>query len=383
MSIDGVGRGVARPVTPRPVDGLPESAPSKNKLASTARPQATADLFESKRAHSTGPLDIGPVAGGANLPAMQSNTGTVQAGTVTLDDATKLARGALKVEPGPDGQLDPKKYDGMYLGADGYAYPPDKFTLAEVPPFKPEHPVANPTPTTYYVNGILTKPLGDDNAPGEAQKLANKTGTNVVPIYNATEGQPADITQTAMDRLGVGDNKAATTLANAVYNDLQAGKKVNVIGYSQGGAVASYAMRQVDERIKQDMGGFWGNLPVFGDGNRDKREALLGNVNVTTFAGAGKTFPDGPKYTFYVNNQDPVPTWLGAHELNPLTDTVTSILSILNPWIGAANGGSSMQAPEGSTIHTFDSEGTDPEVFSINGKHGINTYMGNIQDTVP
>lgn len=48
-----------------------------------------------------------------------------------------------------------------------------------MPPFTPDKPVSNPPPTTYYVNGILTEPLGDEHAAGEAQKLANKTGTNV------------------------------------------------------------------------------------------------------------------------------------------------------------------------------------------------------------
>ncbi|NRD65451.1 PE-PPE domain-containing protein [Corallococcus exiguus] len=366
MSIDGVGRGGVRQVTPRAVEG--QSGPvAKNALA---RPLAAKDVFEAKSAQSSS-------SGNANLPPIQSNTGTVQAGTVQLDDATKVARGALKI----DSNADPKTYDGMYLGSDGYAYPPDKFSVSEVPPFKPEKPIASPTPTTYHVNGILTQPQGDGNATGEAQKLANETGTNVVPIYNATEGLPADVTQTGLDRLGLGDNKAAQTLADAIYRDLQAGKKVNVTGYSQGGAIVSSALRDVDNRIKDDMGGFWGNLPVFGDGNRDKREALLGNINVSTFAGAGKTFPDGPKYTFYVNKQDPVPTWLGTHAFNPVTDIVSGIASGLFPGIGILNGGPSTQYPEGATIHTFDSAGNG-EVFALDGKHGIDTYLNNIQDAV-
>lgn len=365
MAIEGVGRGAIRPATPRPADETSAPGATRNTVA---RPQMTADAFEAKRASATG-----PVAGNANLPPVQSNTGTVQAGTVTLDEATKVARGALKV----DANADPKSYDGMYLGSDGYAYPPDAFSISEVPPFKPQKPVASPTPTTYHVNGILTKPQDDM---GEAQKLANETGTNVVPIYNATEGLPADVAQTGLDRLGLGNNKAAQTLADAVYNDLQAGKKVNVTGYSQGGAVVSSALRAVDHRVKEDMGGFWGNLPVFGEGNRQKREALLGNINVSTFAGAGKTFPDGPKYTFYVNKQDPVPTWLGTHEFNPVTDIVTGIVSGLFPSIGIINGGPSTQAPKGATVHTFDSAGTNEDVFNVDGKHGINTYLNNIRD---
>jgi hypothetical protein len=365
MGIDGVGKSGIRPVTPKPVSTPAPVAP-KNQVA---RPQAKADVFEA-RARSSG-----PTPGNANLPPVKSNTGTVQAGTVVLDDATKVARGALKLDP----NADPKTYDGMYLGGDGYAYPPDKFSVAEVPPFKPEQPIASPTPTTYHVNGIQTP---HTSAVSEAQKIANETGTNVVPIYNATESLAADVAQTGMDRLGLGDNKAAQTLADAIYNDLNAGKKVNVTGYSQGGAIVSSALREVDNRIKNDNGGFWGNLPIFGDDNRKKREELLGNVNATMFAGAGKTFPEGPNYTFYVNNQDPVPTWLGSHEFNPVTDIVSGIVSGLFPGIGAVNGGPSTQVPDGATIHTFDSPGSSGEVFGTDGKHGIDTYLGNIQDAV-
>ncbi|RKG91847.1 PE-PPE domain-containing protein [Corallococcus terminator] len=367
MGIDGVGKGSIRPVTPRPLDAQAAPAAAKNQVA---RPLARADVFEAKRAKSTG-----PTPGNANLPPVQSNTGTVQAGTVALTDAAKEARGALKI----DESADPTTYDGMYLGSDGYAYPPDKFSVSEVPPFHPETPIASPTPTTYHVNGIQT-PQG--SATSEAQKMANETGTNVVPIYNASESLAEDVAQTGMDRLGFGNNPAAQTLADAIYNDLKAGKKVNVTGYSQGGAIVSSALRDVDNRIKEDMGGFWGNLPILGDGNREKREELLGNVNATMFAGAGKTFPDGPNYTFYVNKQDPVPTWLGSHEFNPVTDIVTGIVSGLFPGVGLINGGPSMQAPEGSTIHTFDSPGSSGEVFGTDGKHGIDTYLGNIQDAV-
>ncbi|RYZ43766.1 MAG: PE-PPE domain-containing protein [Myxococcaceae bacterium] len=367
MGIDGVGKGSIRPVTPRPLDTQAAPVAAKNQVA---RPLARADVFEAKSARSTG-----STPGNANLPPVQSNTGTVQAGTVVLTDAAKEARGALKI----DAAADPTTYDGMYLGSDGYAYPPDRFSVSEVPPFHPDKPIASPTPTTYHVNGIQT-PQG--SATSEAQKMANETGTNVVPIYNASESLAEDVAQTGMDRLGFGNNPAAQTLADAIYNDLKAGKKVNVTGYSQGGAIVSSALREVDNRIKNDMGGFWGNLPILGDANREKREDLLGNVNATMFAGAGKTFPDGPNYTFYVNNQDPVPTWLGSHEFNPITDIVTGIVSGMFPGIGIINGGPSMQAPEGATIHTFDSPGASGEVFGTDGKHGIDTYLGNIQDAV-
>jgi hypothetical protein len=145
----------------------------------------------------------------------------------------------------------------------------------------------------------------------------------------------------------------------------------------------AHALRQVDDRIAKDNGGFFGNLPVIGDDNRRKRETLLGNVNVTSIAGAGKTFPDGPRYNFYVNNQDPVPTGLGSHGFNPVTDIASTAAAVLFPIIGVLNGGSSLQVPRGGRIHPFDASGTDPRLFSVDGRHGFNTYLSNIQDSVP
>ncbi len=372
--------------TPKPVARPePKAPPTLTSVQQQGRANAQAqreDTFTAAgpKATASSPLDVRASPTGKNLPPIESNKNTVQAGTVTLTDDEKKARGAQKVEPGTNGEIDHKRYDGMYVGSDGYAYPPDKFQVSEVPPFKPAKPISTPPPTTYHVNGIDTQILGDGNTFGEAQKLANKTGTNVVPIYNATEGLP-DALQTAGDRLGAPGNKATDTLTNAIYNDLKAGKQVNVVGYSQGGAITAHALRQVDERIANDNGGFFGNLPVVGNDNRRKREELLGNVNVTSIAGAGKTFPAGPKYNFYVNSQDPVPTLLGTHEPTLGSALIGGIVSA-SPGLGLLNGGSPFQKPPGAKIHTFDTGDSISSPLGVNGTHGFNTYLSNIQDSV-
>jgi hypothetical protein len=73
---------------------------------------------------------------------------------------------------------------------------------------------------------------------------------------------------------------------------------------------------------------------------------------------------------------------LGTHEFNPVTDIVSGIVSGLFPGIGIANGGPPILAPKGATIHTFDSPGTNGDVFAVDGKHGIDTYLGNIRHAV-
>lgn len=304
---------------------------------------------------------------GATLPPPPTRTGTVTVTGNTMTDAEKVAAGALKI----DSSAPPKTYDGMYVGSDGYAYPPDKFNVTQVPPFQPANPVSNPPPTTYFTNGILTDPSG---AMAGAQDLANHTGSNVVPIYNATEGGVTDISQTELDRINLGDNKAADTLANAISADLAAGRQVNVVGYSQGGAVVSHALQMVDQRIMDQHGGWLGNLPLIGDGNRQERERILSNVNVVGIAGAGKNFPAGPQYTFYVNQHDPVPNTLGVHAPNGLEDAVINTLTFTSPLLAVLNGGGAGFNAPGAKIYTFD----DPAQGGFT-PHYLDTYFNHIQ----
>ena len=279
------------------------------------------------------------------------------------DFAARRAQHAVKVEQG----VPPKTYDGMYIGADGYAYPPSKFKASEVPPFKPNNPpVPQPAPTQYYVNGVLTWPSGSQQAAdgtflnpeqsvqadGEAQKIANTTGTNVVLIYNATESEVADFAQAAGDVNRVGNNPAATTLANAIYDDVKAGREVRVSGYSQGGAITARALHDVRDRLYNDTGGVLGHLPGVGEGNRRELDRLMGQIKVTTYAGAGANFPDGPSYDHYVNSQDPVPNFAG---------------------VGSAN----LSHPgRGARVHTFDEAGAPgAALLSPEGVHGIGHYL--------
>jgi hypothetical protein len=298
-------------------------------------------------------------------PPPPSFTDTVTVTGNTLTDEEKIAAGAVKIEEGKP----PATYDGMYIGSDGWAYPPDKFKVTDVPPFAPSNPLSDPPPTTYYVNGINTLPGG---AMKGAQDLANHTGTNVVPIYNATEGQDADVAQVAMDRIGVGENEAADTLTDLIMADLENGKQVNVVGYSQGAAIVSRVLQEVDRRIAADQGGgVWENLPVVGE-DRKAREQIMGNINVVGIGGAGKNFPAGPQYTFYVNKQDPFANWLGVHPFNPVTDGATAAATVLFPWVAPLNGGGPGYSAPGATVHVIDEAGDPNEPYS---PHMLDTYF--------
>ncbi|SES88355.1 PE-PPE domain-containing protein [Stigmatella erecta] len=353
---------------PQPPDAVRTSAPVQGWSGQSGFDVAQANGVSPNVATAGANLRAAAQAGStATEPPIPSNTGTVQVRGNTMTDAQKTAAGALRI----DSAAPASTYDGMYVGADGYAYPPGKFDVTQVPPFEPANPVASPTPTTYFTNGINTPPAGAISA---AQDLANHTGTNVVPIYNATEGQNNDVLQTGQDRINWGDNKAVDTLANAISADLEAGRKVNVVGYSQGGAIVSHALNRVDQRIIDSQGGWTSNLPVFGDGNRREREQILSNVNVVGIAGAGKNFPAGPQYNFYVNQQDPVPNWLGVHEPNGVPDTVTNIVTGSSPLAWLINGGGAGFNAPGAQIHTFN----DP-AQGWPSNHGLDTYFRHIQ----
>lgn len=365
-----------------PQTARPTAASPHVPVASQAPASATSPGYSGKSSFTPAPSTASPSALGK--PSGAGATSGAVAGTGSDFEARK-AQYALKV----DAATDPQKYDGMYIGGDGYAYPPDKFKASEVPPFRPQNVTSQPTKTTYYVNGVLTWPTSGDHSFGdptgiqadaEAQKIANTTGTNVVLVYNATSGNPVnDFAQTEGDRLGVGEDKAAQTLSDAIYSDLKAGRNVDVAGYSQGGAIVGRALNDVNNRIYNDQGGFLGNLPPWGWQKQAEREAMLSHVNVNVFAGAGANFPDGPRYNFYVNSEDPVPNSLGVHDPDFKYDGTRGALDGLLGLTGAILDGPHHEGA-GTRIHTFDEPGVPgADLLSAEGVHGLQWYLNHYQ----
>ncbi len=98
--------------TPKPVARPePKAPPTLTSVQQQGRANAQAqreDTFTAAgpKATASSPLDVRASPTGKNLPPIESNKNTVQAGTVTLTDDEKKARGAQKVEPGTNGEID-------------------------------------------------------------------------------------------------------------------------------------------------------------------------------------------------------------------------------------------------------------------------------------
>lgn len=210
------------------------------------------------------------------------------------NNPTNAATRAAAV-PEPGGKSN-KSYDGMFLGANGQFYNPSSTSLADVPTVRPQN--GEPKGLTIFVNGVGGSPNGVSD---QMQKYANTTGNEVVGVYNAAEGFVKDILQAAGDKVDIGKNPAADSLATLVYDQLKAGGQVQIAGYSQGAAITERALDDVKNRLMLEDGM-----------SKPEAERLMGNLTVETFGGAGANFTDGPSYTHYVNRADVVPQLFGV-----------------------------------------------------------------------
>lgn len=198
-----------------------------------------------------------------------------------------------------------KEFDGHLVGAGGQTFPPGT-ALSDVPAVTPENGAANEE-TLIYINGISTDLAGQT---GSLQAIADQSGSRVVGIHNATNGFVGDILQSFVDKLDIGNNAAVDTLADTLYDELRAGRRPHVLAHSQGAIITSRAVQDVKNRLMLEDGM-----------SRRGAEWLLNNVQIETFGGASRRFPDGPQYVHYVNRNDGVPQTFGLRSwLNPFAD---------------------------------------------------------------
>jgi hypothetical protein len=203
----------------------------------------------------------------------------------------------LREETAPD-----KQFDGHFVGANGQTFPPGT-PLTEIPAVTPTGGARNKE-TLIYVNGIRTGVAGQANS---LQAIADKTGSRVIGVHNATEGFGTDVLQSLGDKLDIGNNPAVDTLADMLYNELRAGREVHLMAHSQGALVASRALQDVKNRLMLEDGM-----------SRRESETLLNNIKVETFGGAARRYTDGPRYAHYVNRNDGVPQAFGLRSwINP------------------------------------------------------------------
>jgi hypothetical protein len=250
-------------------------------------------------------------------------------GTQTLRTQT-LARAI------PSGRWFDIEYDGATLGAGGQAYSADT-PIAQIPPVTPQPGNATATDErVYLVNGIT---INREANARQAQMVANTSGASVYSIHNSTSavdptgvtGVRGDVAQTALDiaemelhgigqQVPAGGNPATVALTEKIKYDLLSSRKVHVVSYSQGSVLTSNAL----SRVKRDLMERYGY--DFSAGAQDaaaqrrnaqalqRAERTLSNVRVETCGGAASFYPDGPRYTHYVNQNDPIATTLGVSQ---------------------------------------------------------------------
>lgn len=199
-------------------------------------------------------------------------------------------------------------FDGAFVGANGRTFPATT-PLDQLPAVQPRNgPATNET--LIYVNGINTT---KDAQAASLQAIADRTGARVIGIHNSTEGMISDLRQCITDKLDLGRNPPVDTLADTVYNEIQAGRTVHLMAHSQGALITSRALRDVYQRLRIEDGL-----------SRAEAEQRLGQVKVETFGGASGHYQDGPQYVHYINRDDPVPSLFGLgwdiDRFNPTLD---------------------------------------------------------------
>lgn len=198
--------------------------------------------------------------------------------------------------------VDDKQFDGHLVGNDGTTYAPGT-PLAEINAVTPASGITNDR-TIIQVNGISTDVSGQLTS---LQAIADQTGSRVIGLHNATAGGLRDVVQSLGDKVDLGNNPAVDSLADTIYNELKAGRQVDLMAHSQGAIITSRALADVSNRLQLEDGM-----------SQQNAEALLGNVRAETFGGAARRYPDGPQYVHYVNKKDFVPMAFGLRNFfNP------------------------------------------------------------------
>ncbi len=175
-------------------------------------------------------------------------------------------------------------------------------TLSESACCQDRRAAGEPTRDIVYVNGINT--TRQDHCK-TLHAIAEQTCGNVIGVYNATEGGPADAVQTGQDRRLIkaanegraipsqdGRNPAVDRLSDYVVDEVSQGRSPEIFAHSQGGAVTSLALYDARATLP------WGPDP-------------LPNVTVTSMGSAAPFWPDGPTYEHYVHVNDATPSAFG------------------------------------------------------------------------
>lgn len=275
-------------ISPRPSVTLPETRRVTTESQPLATPAKRTNSATGHRALSSFDSDS------AGLPTVQS--AAVQRAAVQPGIGA-WARGDNAAIPLR------KDDDGAYLGALGQPLPATANidNIAGILPRDGSKPIGR----AVFVNGIAsTRGMVAE----QMQQIADMTGTEVVGLYNATDGVLRDVAQTLGDRVDIGENKAVESLKNLILSKIADGEPLRLASYSQGALITSRALVDVKEEL-------------LARGLTQKQvEARLATIQVETFGGAASHYPDGPQYVHHVNRFDPVTlfSFYALGDKNPL-----------------------------------------------------------------
>jgi hypothetical protein len=185
--------------------------------------------------------------------------------------------------------------------------------LKDIPAFEPLPGTHEKTDIrVLYVNGIITDTGGQATA---AQALANETGASVTCLHNATSGFMADINQTVLDKMGLAENRAVTSIASYMKEAARSGEPLNIVSHSHGDIETSRAYRAAARDLIGE-----------GYSAQQVRESLHDNIHAVSVGGAAATYPPFANTHALINVQDTVPMAFGrgyqdlrvaAEQLNP------------------------------------------------------------------
>lgn len=257
------------------------------------------------------------------LPLLRSET-SQQAPTVQPEQAAVEAPPApVAPEPLPDDR-EYSEYDGCYLGS-GQSFYSASTDWRSIPMISASAEFNNRTPIL-YVNGITLPP---HQAYGNALKLSRAAEQPVLAIYNATEGEVADVLQAIGDKFSVGDPASVKTIRGIILSAALNNESLKLAGESHGALQIARALEET-KSILQNRHGM----------SRAEAEQRLGNMDVETFGGASWKYTDGPRYIHYVNDCDSVPYHFGLTTYG-LTESEQSAMKgqLVEPeWISPLTG---------------------------------------------
>jgi hypothetical protein len=152
-----------------------------------------------------------------------------------IDTAVGQVRGLLSAV---QGVLNPGESALMWSHLQDFVATPQPITV------NPSYPVPPGTRPVYFVNGILTT---RDEAIAEAQGLANQLGRPVALIYNPTTGVVGDVERTVGDLVWFPPlpqpDLTVRELTGVLVAAWESGQPVDIVGYSEGAAIANDAVR--------------------------------------------------------------------------------------------------------------------------------------------